>query len=143
MTQKETKRIVASYWDLSLETQQATARFLVGAKLGEIVEANAHGVTEIEIGYFRHGKSLQLVWDMSTKKLLGGSEKIVVDEVIANLPQSGKDALKKSGQSIYNLKIKHDDRDDHEYMHVHFIDSQNNLTGVKLELDGSPKQSQH
>ncbi|MDO9405499.1 MAG: hypothetical protein Q7T87_15800 [Polaromonas sp.] len=143
MTQKETKRIVPSYWDLSLEAQQATARFLVGAKLGEIVEANAHGVTEIEIGYFRHGKAHQLVWDATTRKLLGGSEKIVIEEVLKNLPEAGRKAVQAGDQSIHHLKIKHDDRDDHEYMHVHFLDGQGNLTGAKLELDGSVKGAAH
>jgi len=143
MTQRETKRIVASFWDLHLEAQQATARFLVGAKLGEIVEANAHGVTEIEIGYFRHGKALQLVWDATTKKLLGGNEKIVIDQVLSHLPESGKLALQMEGKTIHNLKIKHDDHDDHEYMHVHFVDGQGGLSGFKLELDGSPKIAKH
>jgi len=143
MTQKETKRLVPSYWDLSLEAQQATARFLVGAKLGEIVEANAHGVTEIEVGYFRHGKAHQLVWDATTKKLLGGSEKMVIEEVLKVLPDSGRDTIRKGGESIHHLKIKHDDHDDHEYVHVHFVDSQGGLTGVKVELDGTPKRKEH
>lgn len=143
MTQRETKRIVASFWDLPLEAQQATARFLVGAKLGEIVEANAHGVTEIEVGYFRHGKAHQLVWDATTKKLLGGSEKIVIEEVLRILPESGRETIRKGGEAIHNLKIKHDDHDDHEYMHVHFVDGQGGLTGFKVELDGSPKLAKH
>lgn len=143
MTQRETKRIVASFWDLPLEAQQATARFLVGAKLGEIVEANAHGVTEIEIGYFRHGKALQLVWDATTRKMLGGNEMIVIEEVLGHLPESGKAALQKDGNALHYLKIKHDDHDDHEYMHVHFVDGEGGLTGFKLELDGSPKRAKH
>ena len=143
MTQKETKRLVPSYWDLSLEAQQATARFLVGAKLGEIVEANAHGVTEIEVGYFRHGKAHQLVWDATTKKLLGGSEKMVIEEVLKVLPDSGRDTIRKGGEAIHHLKIKHDDHDDHEYVHVHFVDGQGGLTGVKVELDGTPKRKEH
>lgn len=143
MTQKETKRIVQSFWDLSLEAQQATARFLVGAKLGEIVEANAHQVTEIEVGYFRHGKAHQLVWDATTKKLLGGSEKVVIEEVLKHLPETGKQVIQQGGEAIHHLKIKHDDRDDHEYVHVHFVDEQGNLTSAKLELDGSPKRAMH
>lgn len=143
MTQKETKRLVASFWDLPLDTQQAIARFLVGAELGEIVEANAHGVTEIEVGYFRLGKAHQLVWDATTKKLLGGNEKIVIEEVMKHLPDGGKKAVQQGGEAVHHLKIKHDDRDDHEYMHVHFVDGQGSLTGAKLELDGSPKVSMH
>lgn len=141
MTQKETKRLVPSYWELPVDAQHATARFLVGAKLGEIVEANAHGVTEIEIGYFRHGKAHQLVWDATTRKILGGSEKMVIEEVLKHLPDSGLKAVQQGGEAIHHLKIKHDDHDDHEYMHVHFVDAKGNLTGVKLELDGAAKRS--
>ncbi|MFN3986738.1 MAG: hypothetical protein ACK4KV_14680 [Rhodocyclaceae bacterium] len=143
MTQKESKRIVKSFWDLPMDAQQATARFLVGAKLGEIVEANAHQVTEIEVGYFRHGKAHQLVWDATTKKLLGGTEKIVIDEVFGSLPEGGRKAIQERGSDIYNLKIKHDDRDDHEYLHVHFVDEHGNLSGVKMELDGSERVKKH
>lgn len=143
MTQMETKRLVPSYWDLSIEAQQATARYLVGSKLGEIVEANAHGVTEIEIGYFREGKAHQLVWDATTKKILGGSEQIVIDEVLKVIPESGRAAIAEGGESIHHLKIKHDDHDDHEYVHVHFVDSKGVLTGMKMELDGSPRHRKH
>jgi len=143
MTQKETKRIVPTFWDLSLEAQQAIARFLVGAKLGEIIEANAHPVTEIEVGYFRHGKAHQLVWDATTKKLLGGSEMVVIEEVLKHLPENGRKAIQQGGEAIHHLKIKHDDSDDHEYVHVHFVDGQGELTGAKLELDGSLKRSMH
>ncbi len=143
MTQKESKRLVKSFWDLPMDAQQATARFLVGAKLGEIVEANAHQVTELEIGYFRHGKAHQLVWDATTKKLLGGTEKIVIDEVFRSLPESGRRAIEARDSEIYTLKIKHDDRDDHEYLHIHFVDSQGNLSGVKIELDGTERVKAH
>jgi hypothetical protein len=83
------------------------------------------------------------VWDATTKKLLGGSEKMVIEEVLKVLPDSGRDAIRKGGESIHHLKIKHDDHDDHEYVHVHFVDSQGGLTGMKIELDGTPKRKEH
>ncbi|MBL1379498.1 hypothetical protein [Zobellella iuensis] len=138
MSAHEQKQLIASFWDLPIEAQQATARFLVGAKLGEIVEAHAHGVVEVEVEYFRHGKCHKLVWDASHGKLLGGTEQIVIDEVLTHLPASGRAAALAGGQRIRHIKVKHAKPDDREYLHVHYLSEQGAISNQKLELDGSP-----
>ncbi len=141
MTKHESKRLIASFLDLSIDTQQGVSRFLVGAKLGEIVEAKAHGVTEIEISYFKHGLAHRLVWDDTTRKLLGATEPLVIDAVIANLSPAGQLAVREGGETIRNLKIKHKDTDDREYLHVHYVNDEGYLSQQKLELDGRPKEA--
>lgn len=140
MTASERKRLIGSFWDLPVEVQQATARFLVGSKLSDIVESTAHQVVEYDIGYHRNGKFFNLVFDATTAKLLGGNEQIVIQEVVKNLPAGGRDAVNKGGATIRKIKIKHDDKDDHEYIHVEYLDKTGLITNYKLELDGRVRQ---
>ncbi len=137
MTMHETKVLLNSFWDLSIEIQQAVARFLVGSKLGEIVVANAHGVTEVEITYFRHGAVYKLIWDDTTKKILGGTEPVVVNEVLSALTPDARRTVEAGGHSIRHIKIKHADFDDREYLHVQYLGADRHITGRKLEMDGS------
>jgi hypothetical protein len=136
MTASERKRLINSYWDLPLEVQQATARFLVGSKLGDIVERVAHGVTEYDIGYHRGGRHFNLAYDASTGKLLGGNEPVLIQEVLKVLPAAGREAVAKGGATIREIKIKHDAKDDHEYVHVEYLDRTGLITSYKLEMDG-------
>jgi hypothetical protein len=139
MTASERKRLIANYWDLPLEVQQATARFLVGSKLGDIIESVAHGVTEFDIGYHRGGRHFNMVYDATTGKLLGGNEAIVIQEVVKALPAPAREAVGKGGATIRKLKIKHDDKDDREYIHVEYLDRTGLITNYKLEMDGRLK----
>ena len=138
MTVHDSKRLLNSFWDLPVEVQQAVARFLVGSKLGEIIAATAHGVTEIEIGYFRHGTVHKLIWDDTTKKLLGGTEPVVVNDVLSRLMPEARKIVEAGGHAIRNIKIKHADADDREYLHVQYLEEDRRITGRKLEMDGSP-----
>lgn len=138
MTFHESKVLLNSFWELSEDVQQAVARFLVGSKLGEIIVAKAHGVTEIEVNYFRHGTVHKLIWDDTTKKLLGGTEPVVINDVLSRLTPEARKIIEESGATIRNLKIKHADFDDHEYLHVHYLGADRHITGRKLELDGRP-----
>jgi hypothetical protein len=137
MTVHKYKRLVNSFWDLNEDVQQAVARFLVGSKLSEIVEAAAHGVVEIEINYFRHGTAHKLVWDDTHKKLLGGTETITINEVLKKVSPTAQAEINTSGNRIRNIKIKHADTDDREWLHVHYIDEDNNLFNKKFEMDGT------
>ncbi|WP_374369352.1 hypothetical protein [Dongia sp.] len=136
MTASERKRLIGSYWDLPVEVQQATARFLVGSKLSDIIESAAHQVVEYDIGYHRNGKFYNLVFDGTNGKMLGGNEHVVIQEVLKALPAGGRDAVNKGGASIRKLKIKHDDQDDREYIHVEYLDKTGLITNYKLEMDG-------
>jgi len=138
MSDMETKTLVPSFGDLPVAVQNSIARFLVGCKLGEIVDVHAHGVNEIEVQYFRHGSVHRLVWDRTTHKMLGGTETAVVQHVISQLPDSAQAAVKAGGETLRHLKIKHSDQDNREYLHVHYVDSARRLTSAKLELDGAP-----
>ncbi|MCP9456670.1 MAG: hypothetical protein NNA18_11260 [Nitrospira sp.] len=71
---------------------------------------------------------------------MGGTESDVLKEVLAKLPSTAQKAIQdwKGQQKIDHLKIKHSDTDDHEYVHVHFINESGRKTDIKLEMDGSP-----
>lgn len=138
MPHMEQKTLVATFGDLPLDVQQSVARFLVGCKLGEIVDARAHGVNEIDIQYFRHGTVHRLIWDNTTHKMLGGTEPAVIQHVLQQLTPAAQQAVKAGGETLRNLKIKHGDQDDKEYLHVHYVDSARHLTSTKLAMDGSP-----
>ncbi len=136
----EEVRTVEKFSDLPLDVQMPIARFLVNAKIFEIEEAKAHKVTEIKVAYERKHKLHELIWDATNKKFLGGSEPEVLKEVLAKLPPAAQQAIqdRKGQQRIDHLKIKHSDSDDHEYVHVHFINESGKKTDMKLEMDGSP-----
>ncbi len=136
----EEVRNVDRFSDLPIEVQMPIARFLVDGKILEIEEAKAHKITEVKVTYERKHKLHELVWDATNKKLLGGTEPEVLKEVLANLPSAAQQAIqaRKGDQKIDKLKIKHSDKDDHEYVHVHFINDAGSKTDLKLELDGSP-----
>ena len=80
-----------------------------------------------------------MVYDATTQKLLGGNEPVVIQEVVKALPAPGREALGKGGSQIRKLKIKHDDKDDHEYIHVEYLDKTGLITNYKLEMDGRVK----
>lgn len=143
MTMQETKTLIDSFGALPVDVQHSIGRFLVGAKLDEIVKADAHGVTEIEVNYIRHGAIQKLIWDDTTKKLLGGTEPVVIQEVLDRLSPGARQTIQSGGSIIKNLKIKHDDRDDHEYLHVHYVSAARQLSSAKFELDGSPRGQIH
>jgi predicted LPLAT superfamily acyltransferase len=136
MTMHESKVLLNSFWELSVDIQQAVARFLVGSKLGEIIVAKAHGVTEVEINYFRHGAVYKLIWDDTTKKILGGTEAIVINEVLSVLTPEARKIVVEGGHAIRHIKIKHADFDDREYLHVQYLGEDRHITGRKLEMDG-------
>lgn len=137
MNDLETKTLVPSFGELPVDVQNSVARFLVGCKLGEIVDAHAHGVNEIEVQYFRHGTVHRLIWDNTTHKMLGGTEPVVMQHVLSQLLPAAQQAVKGGGETLRNLKIKHSEQDDREYLHVHYVDSCRRLTSIKLEMDGS------
>lgn len=140
MSQNESKRLIKDFFELAEDVQNAVARYLVGRKILEIVEARAHGVTEIEIQYQHKGQVMRLVWDATTNKLLAGSEPRVIDAVLRNLPESTRALLVQSELPIRDLKIKHSDNDDREYLHVHYMDESGVFSQAKLEMDGTPYQ---
>lgn len=139
MTTFTRKMLIESFWDLPLDVQTGVARFLVGAKLGEIIESHAHGVVEFEFTYFRHGTVHKLVWDDTHKKLLGGSETVVIQDILGRLETPAREAVLAAGERIRQIKIKHDSKDDREFLHVHFAQSDRLLGNVKLEMSGQPK----
>ena len=136
----EEVRSIDKFSDLPIDVQIPIARFLVDAKIFDIEEARAHKVTEIKVAYERKHRLHELVWDATNKKFLGGTEPEVLHEVLAKLPSTAQQAIqeRKGQQKIENLKVKHSDADDHEYVHVHFINESGKKTDVKLEMDGSP-----
>ncbi len=136
MTMHDSKVLLNSFWDLPVDGQQAVARFLVGSKLGEIIIAKAHGVTEVEINYFRHGAVHKLIWDDTTKKILGGTEPVVINEVLSVLTPEARKIVVDGGHAIRHIKIKHADFDDREYLHVQYLGEDRHITGRKLEMDG-------
>ncbi len=139
MTIHEYEHLVEHYEELPDETRSALDPFLSGARIFEISTGRAHGVVETKINYLRDDKLHEIVYDETTRKILGGSEASVVDAVLAKLPESGRAAIRDAGERIRKIKIKHDDKDDREYVHVHYADSAGVLSAAKLECDGSPK----
>ncbi|MEX2493503.1 MAG: hypothetical protein WD425_17260 [Nitrospirales bacterium] len=138
---KEEVRVIASFTDLPREVQNAVSRFLANVDILEIEEAHAHKVTEFKVAYLRDKRLHELVWDATTNKLLGGSDPEVLKEVLAHLPQPARQAvLDRQGKDVISkLKIKHADFDDHEYIHVHFLNTDNGRkTDAKIEMNGSP-----
>lgn len=143
MTKAEHERVVKDFSALPQDTQKALGKFVEGVQVLEIVTAHAHGVVETSISYLRDGKVADVIYDETTGKLLGGSEPAVFDDVIAVLPEAGRKAVAEKTISpwrIRKIKIKHDDKDDHEYVHLHLIDSEGNISSSKMELDGSSKR---
>lgn len=131
--------VVQKFSDLPVEVQVPVARFLVGGKIVEIEEAKAHKVVEVKISYLRENRLHELVWDATNQKMLGGTESEVIQEVLGGIPQKALEAVEnaKGHNQVKRIKIKHADADDHEYVHVHFVDGSGMKTDVKLEMDGS------
>ncbi|KGK41658.1 hypothetical protein LH51_13295 [Nitrincola sp. A-D6] len=143
-TREQVKRVylVKDFNALSEAARDALGEFIEAVEVLEIVTAHNHGMTETSISYLRDGKVYEVLYDETTGKLLGGSEPAVFEKVIAVLPESGRQAVAdriKTSQQIRKIQIKHDDKDDREYLHLHTIDPENNISDVKLELDGSCK----
>ncbi|MEX2493501.1 MAG: hypothetical protein WD425_17250 [Nitrospirales bacterium] len=139
---QETERVISEYSQVSAEARKAFDPHVAGAQICGIVQAAAHGVVETAVTYLRDGKVHEIVYDETTAKLLGGSEPGAIEQVISVLPESGQSAVRKKGQTIYKIKIKHDERDDREYVHVNYVDDNGMLTNSKLELDGHKKGKQ-
>lgn len=139
----EHERVINDFNLLATDTQQVLREFIEGAQVLEIVSADAHGVTEVSTNYLRGDKVFDVIYDETTRKLLGGSDPAVFEKVIAVLPESGRQAVAEKTQSpqrIRKIKIKHDDKDHREYVHLHTIDSDGNINSFKMELDGSKKR---
>ncbi|KGK41655.1 hypothetical protein LH51_13280 [Nitrincola sp. A-D6] len=143
LTKTEHERVINDFNTLAKDTQQVLREFIEGAQVLEIVTAEAHGVTETSISYLRGDKVADVIYDETTGKLLGGSEPAVFEKVIAVLPESGRQAVAektKAPAKIRKIKIKHDEKDDREYVHLHTIDPEGNINSFKMELDGSSKR---
>lgn len=141
MTIAEQERVVNHFSDLNEDTQAILSPLVEGAQILEIVTAHAHGVVETSINYLRDGKAYDVIYDETTQKLLGGSEPKIFDQVIGVLPESGRVAVSvEAPWRIRKIKIKHDDKDHREYVHLHTIDADGNIRGQKFELDGRPKR---
>jgi len=140
MTMAEYEYVVKDFDSLSEDARQALAEFVDGAQIIEIVTSHAHGVVETSVSYLRDGKVYDVIYDETTRKLLGGSDPAVFDRVIAVLPESGRAAVQVlPPEKIRKIKIKHDDKDNREYVHLHTIDPEGNISNRKLELDGRSK----
>ncbi|MCL7930354.1 hypothetical protein [Halomonas llamarensis] len=135
---QEIERIISAYEQLSAETRAAFDPHVTGAQISRIIQADAHGVVEIAVTYLRGTDIYEIIYDETTGKLLGGNEPAVIEHVIGLLPESGQLAIHKGGETVRKLKIKHDESDDREYIHVHY-GNDGQTTSLKLELDGSHK----
>lgn len=141
MTMAEQERVINDFSLLSEDTRQALGKFVEGADLLEIITAHAHGVVETSVSYLRNGKVYDVIYDETTRKLLGGSEPAVFDHVMNVLPETGRAAIQlEAPWHIRKIKIKHDDKDHREYVHLHVIDPDGNIRSRKIELDGRAKQ---
>jgi len=139
MSDHDYERIVPDFNHLNAAAKDALAGYVEGAQILEIVTARAHGVIETGITYLRDARVHDVVYDETTGKILGGTEESVIQQVLSVLPESGRQEVLSGNRKIRKIKIKHDDKDDREYIHVHFIDASGNITSPKLELDGRPK----
>ncbi len=140
MTTHDYEKIIASYADLPDDVRAVFDPFVSGAEVLEITSGRAHGVVETGVAYLRGGKAHEIIYDETTRKILGGTEPAVIDAVLAVLPASGKARIQQAGALIRKIKIKHDDMDDREYVHVHYLGDGGFITSMKLELDGADKQ---
>lgn len=140
MTMHDYEKIISDYADLPDAVRAVFDPFVAGAQILEITSGRAHGVVETGVSYLRDGTVNEIIYDETTRKILGGTEPAVIDAVIAALPASGKARVRQDGARIRKIKIKHDDMDDREYVHVHYLGDDGFITSLKLELDGSEKR---
>ena len=135
------KTLIESFWDLPEAAQSGMARFLVGAKLGEIVETRSAAGLEFEVHYFRHGTVHKIAWDTGLGRLSGATESMVLQAMLAQMDGSARMSISKVEGRLRHLKIKRDSKDGHPFLHVHFVDHQRVLGSaapVVLDLvDGS------
>ena len=136
---QEIEHIIPGYEQLSAEARAAFDPHLGGAQISQIVQAKAHGVLETTVVYLRGTAIYEIIYDETTGKLLGGNEPAVIDRVIEILPESGQRHVCAGGERFHQFKIKHDEQDDREYVHVHYI-GDDGIYSRKLELDGSDKR---
>lgn len=136
---QEIERIIPSYNQVSDEAREAFDPHIAGAQISQIVQAEAHGVVEIAVTYLRGTDIYEIIYDETTGKLLGGTEPAVIKKVISVLPESGQRRVHEGGETFRKLKIKHDEQDDREYVHVHYVEG-DRIISRKLELDGSDKR---
>lgn len=131
------KTLIESFWDLPEQAQSGMARFLVGAKLGEIIEARSSAGLEFEVHYFRHGAVHKIAWDLDLMRLTGATEPMVFEAMLAQMDEPARMAVNRVDGKLRHLKIKRDSKDGHPFLHVHFVGSQRVLGSFKLNLDGS------
>lgn len=132
------ERLVGRFDELPPAVQTATARFLIGAKISEIVDVHVHGRTETVITYLRHAKVHQLVYSQAGGCLIGASEAPSIDEVLAVMSDAGRDAVLAGGSRIRKVKVKVGS-DGTEYVQAHYADDEGVLSNVKFALDGTPR----
>ncbi len=136
------KTLIESFWDLPEQAQSGMARFLVGAKLGEIIETRSAAGLEFEVHYFRHGTVHKIAWDSGLARLSGATEPMVLQAMLAQMDESARIAIGKVDGKLRHLKLKRDSKDGQPFVHVHVVDSQRVLGSVKLNLDGTPWRPQ-
>lgn len=137
---EEVEYIIPDYAQVSAETRQALEPYIADGQISQITTEQAHNVVETSVVYLRGSEVHEIVYDETNQKLLGGTEPAVIEKVIAQqLPESGQRRVRESGEAIRKIKIKHDESDDREYIHVHYVSADGLMTNYRLEFDGSPK----
>ena len=139
MTVHEYERLVPRDEDLPEKVSVALDPNVAGTRILEVTTGRAHGVTETSVSYLRDEALHQVVYDETTGKVLGGNEPAVIEKVIAVSPESGQRRVREGGERFHQFKIKHDEQDDREYVHVHYV-GDDGIFSHKLELDGSDKR---
>ena len=138
---KETERYISDYQEIAGEARNAFEPHIKGAQISTIATKAAHGVVETTVTYLRGSEVHEIIYDQTTGKLLCGSEPASIDQVIAVLPDAAQRAVRESGPTISHIKVKHDDKDHREYVHVHYRADDGEIISRKLELDGSDKDA--
>lgn len=131
------KTLIESFWDLPEDAQHGLARFLVGAKLGDIVETRTHQGIDIEIQYLRHGRFHKIGWDLALGCLCSATEAMAVDAMLRGLNLQVQDAVRRMSGQLRHLKLKRDSRDGHPFLHVHLISQERHLISHKLDIVAS------
>lgn len=136
------KTLIESFWDLPEPAQLGLARFLVGAKLGDIVETRTPQGIDIEILYLRQGRFHKIGWDLALGCLCSATEAMAVDAMLRGLDPRAQAAVRGTPGQLRHLKLKRDSRDGRPFLHVHVVTPERHMIGHKLELDGSPRRGE-
>lgn len=132
------KTLIESFWDLPEDAQHGLARFLVGAKLGDIVETCTAQGLDVEIQYVRQGRFHKIGWDLSLQRLCSATEAAVVNAMLTPLTPQAQAAVRGASGQLRHLKLKRDSRDGRPFLHVHLVAPDRQMTSFKIELDGTP-----